>query len=138
MNNISRSNSKTEQLGEEFGEALEPGDTVLLFGDLGAGKTTFTKGIAKGLGIDRRIISPTFILQRTHALPNKQGNLVHIDLYRLDAGAIKNLGLEEIMNKDNIVVIEWAEKLDKLPKPRWEVHLKHTGEDLRSIEIKKI
>lgn len=137
MNIISKNDHETQQVGEEFAKQLKPGDVVLLFGDLGAGKTTFTKGLARGLGIQKRIISPTFILQRTHSFTDKKGYLAHVDLYRLDENAIKNMGIEDVINEDNIVVIEWAEKLTTLPKQRWEVYLKHLEEESRSIEILK-
>lgn len=84
-------------------------------GDLGAGKTTFVQGLAEGLGIKERILSPTFILMREY------GNLYHVDLYRLEEGIdeeVRNLGLTDIWGKkDNIVIIEWAEKItDLLPE----------------------
>jgi len=101
---------------------------------LGSGKTTFVQGLAKGLGIEKKIISPTFILMRTY------GNLYHVDLYRLEgnvAEEAKNLGLTDIWGKkDNIVVIEWAEKIKEIipKKAKW-IKFENIGEDERKITI---
>jgi len=102
---------KTLILGDQLGKFLKPGDIVLLFGDLGAGKTTLTQGICHGLGINKGeyIRSPTFTLVNSY-----QGRISinHIDLYRLDTFAeIEALGLEEYLFSDNVSLIEWPEKL---------------------------
>lgn len=112
---ITDSKKKTQRLGRDFAHVLEKGDVVCLYGDLGSGKTTFTQGLAQGLGIKNKIISPTFIIVRNYDY------FYHIDLYRIES--IDNLGLEEIINdKVNIVAIEWAEKLQKLiPKKRIDI-----------------
>jgi len=99
-------------LGKKFSASLTGGETIALIGELGAGKTTFAQGLAQGLGIEGRIVSPTFILMRTY------GNLYHIDLYRLEKDIdeeVKNLGLTDIWGKkENIVVVEWAEKITEM------------------------
>lgn len=145
---ISTSSEETQKLGEEFVKRLRPGDIVCLYGDLGSGKTTFVQGMARGLGIMSRIISPTFILIRRHIMHNKDKknstinkniqSLYHIDLYRLeDEKSIQDIGLEELFDdKNSIVVIEWAEKLGSLlPKKRWDVRFAHRDENSRKIRI---
>ncbi|MGE5041845.1 MAG: tRNA (adenosine(37)-N6)-threonylcarbamoyltransferase complex ATPase subunit type 1 TsaE [Candidatus Levyibacteriota bacterium] len=121
---FSTSDEETQKLGEEFARELEPGDVVLLYGDLGYGKTTFVKGIAVGLGVKTRIISPTFPIVRTH------NNMHHIDLYRIEG--MKNLqeiGIQELLEDPNsIKLIEWPEKLKNLPEKRWEVKFEIEGE----------
>lgn len=133
------SSKATEVFAEGFASEVKPGDVIYLFGDLGAGKTTFTKGFAKGFGIMDRIISPTFNIIREHDV---QGGVkfYHVDLYRLDSlHQIEEIGLSDIIHhKNSITVIEWAEKLgEKLSLPRWEIHLKHGEDNTRIIEVKK-
>jgi tRNA threonylcarbamoyladenosine biosynthesis protein TsaE len=111
---ITKNSKETLKLGEKFALKLHPGETLLLVGDLGAGKTTFVQGIAKGLGIKDRILSPTFVLQRIHQSHSPSiKTLNHIDLYRLEGKhAIESLGLMETINeKDSITIIEWADRL---------------------------
>ncbi|KRM93490.1 tRNA (adenosine(37)-N6)-threonylcarbamoyltransferase complex ATPase subunit type 1 TsaE [Lentilactobacillus senioris] len=98
---------QTMKLGQKLAQLLQPQDLILLDGDLGAGKTTFTKGLASGLGITRPVKSPTFTIVReyqTGRLP-----LYHMDVYRLEDGGGEELGLEEYINGDGVVVIEWSE-----------------------------
>ena len=110
------SHTKTLALGEQIGRWLKSGDIIFLFGDLGAGKTTLTKGICRGLGVNTNeyIRSPTFTLVNLY-----QGRIPvnHIDLYRLDSiSEIEAIGLEEILFSDNVSIIEWAEKLIQKPE----------------------
>ncbi len=131
---ISNSFEETQKIGEDFGKSLSKGSIVCLYGNLGAGKTTFVQGIAAGLGIKRRIISPTFIIVRKYEIEN--GNFYHIDLYRVENEKdIQGLGLEEILNdKNSIVAIEWAEKLgDKIPKQRTDIYFENIDDDERQI-----
>jgi len=103
----SKSVSDTEKLGRIIGEVSEGGETLLLQGELGAGKTILVKGIAKGLGISVPIVSPTFIIIRSY---NGRLTLNHIDLYRLNS--IEGLGIEEYLDDDSsITVVEWGERL---------------------------
>jgi tRNA threonylcarbamoyladenosine biosynthesis protein TsaE len=100
--------AETQALGARLGELSEPGDLFLLCGNLGAGKTTLTQGIAKGLDSDDYALSPTFVLMRElkGRLP-----LYHIDLYRLDRiEEISDLGLDDYLYGSGLCVIEWAEK----------------------------
>lgn len=135
---ITENAEQTQELGKQFVENLQKGGNVFLYGDLGSGKTTFMQGFAKGLGIKTRIISPTFIIVRKYAL-SSQKNFYHIDLYRVESQKdMDSVGIAEIISSnDNIVAIEWAERLPKMPKKRWEIHLEMLSENKRKIEIKE-
>lgn len=112
---ISNSENETINIAANLAKSIR-GGVVALTGELGAGKTVFAKGFAKGLGIKERIISPTFILIRSHKVPNSPKIFYHIDLYRLEhIRDLKTLGLDEVLsNPNNIVLIEWAEKARSL------------------------
>ena len=105
----------TQKIAEKLAKALHAGDVILLDGDLGAGKTTFTKGLARGLGIRKNVKSPTFTLIREYhegRLP-----LYHMDVYRLEETGGDDLGLEEYFNGDGVSVVEWSQFVeDDLPK----------------------
>lgn len=108
---VSRGPEDTADLGEELGRDLGPGDSVLLFGPLGAGKTQFVRGLARGLGIDPdEVRSPSYTLIDEH---DGRLALYHVDLYRLSADALVDLGLEELFAADQVVVVEWAERLEE-------------------------
>jgi len=138
---ITQSFKETQKLGSDFAKALTEGDVVCLHGDLGLGKTTFVQGIAKGLGIENRVISPTFVMVRKYVLNKEQKaknrrDFYHIDLYRAENERdIESLGLEEILNnKNNIVAIEWAEKLrSQKTKKRIDVEFFYEKENCRRI-----
>ena len=99
-----KSAEEMEQLGSKLAGLLKPGDLVLLAGPLGAGKTTLTRGIGKGLKAEGTIQSPTFVLARTHRIPN--GKLVHVDAYRLSSAV--ELDDLDIDFENSIVIVEWA------------------------------
>ncbi|HWX21249.1 MAG TPA: tRNA (adenosine(37)-N6)-threonylcarbamoyltransferase complex ATPase subunit type 1 TsaE [Candidatus Binatia bacterium] len=106
---ISHSPAETEALGEGWGPSAQPGLVIGLCGDLGAGKTQFVKGLARGLGITARVHSPTFTLVNVYA--GGRLTLFHLDLYRLETPEqILAAGLEEYLRPDGITVIEWAER----------------------------
>ena len=106
---ISHNPAETEALGESWGRAAQSGLVIGLCGDLGAGKTQFVKGLARGLEITRRVHSPTFALVNIY--PGGRLTLFHLDLYRLDAKAqILAAGLEEYLEPAGVAVIEWAER----------------------------
>jgi tRNA threonylcarbamoyladenosine biosynthesis protein TsaE len=114
------------------------GDFVAFYGDLGSGKTTFIQGLAKGLGITRRIISPTFIIARHYQIKN--GSFYHIDLYRTESKHdLLSVGLDQIIeDKTNIVALEWAEKIgEMLPNKRVEINFEYLGDNKRKIIIKR-
>ena len=138
---ITKTSDETQKFGEEFAQKIKVGDIITLHGDLGSGKTTFTQGLAKGLGIKKRIISPTFIVVRTYTISEEKTGafrFYHIDLYWLESKKdIKGLGLEEILNdKKAIVVIEWAEKLGKLmPQKKIDMRFHYSQKINRKITI---
>jgi tRNA threonylcarbamoyladenosine biosynthesis protein TsaE len=129
---------ETQKLGEEFAQKISLGDFVAFYGDLGSGKTTFIQGLARGLGVKRRIISPTFIIVRHYRIEN--GSFYHIDLYRTESkNDLLGLGIDEIIeDKNNIVALEWAEKMgEMLPKKRIDVRCEYLENDKRKITVRK-
>jgi tRNA threonylcarbamoyladenosine biosynthesis protein TsaE len=107
----SHSPAETEAIGEKFGRAARSGWVIALSGDLGAGKTQFVKGLARGLGISARVHSPTFTLVAEYN--GGRLKLHHLDLYRLETPEqILSAGIEEFLQPDGVAVIEWAEKLE--------------------------
>ena len=107
---VTASEEETQAVARELSATLRAGDVVLLSGDLGAGKTTFVRGLAEGLGIDpREVSSPTFTL--VHEYRGNGLTLYHADLYRLQRAATDDLGLEEIGVKDGVLAIEWPDRL---------------------------
>lgn len=127
---------KTREFAEEYASIFKNGGILALSGDLGAGKTTFAQGFARGLGIDDRIVSPTFLIIRQYPIPNQKNFFYHIDLYRMENIDIKNSGLEEIISEPgNVVLIEWAEKISEyLPENTNIITLKKSN-DYHEIEI---
>ncbi len=125
-----RSAEETLALGEMLGKLLTGGVVLTLFGDLAAGKTTFTRGLAAGLGIPDGISSPTFTLIHEH---EGRLRLCHADLYRLSCPEeIDTIGLEEYMNDDCVTVTEWSERFeDELPENRIDIEITRTGENER-------
>lgn len=125
---------ETQALAKDFAKKLKPGDILLFFADLGAGKTTFIQGLAKGLGLKQKVTSPSFILVNEY--PGKIP-LFHIDLYRLeDKKSIEDLGLEEYYEKNGVVAIEWAERMGKnLPSQAKKIKIQTLSENKRKIII---
>ena len=131
---------QTQLFAKDFATMLKTGDVLCLYGNLGAGKTTFVQGLIKGLGISKRIISPTFVIMRSYKMNNIK-MFYHVDLYRLESGkGIEETGLLDILKDGkSIVAIEWPEKMENLlPKKRWDIHLNYINEDERNIIIEKI
>ena len=115
---------ETIRLGELIGRELRPGDLVLLYGELGAGKTTLVRGMARGVGFRGRVSSPTFAL--AHVYRGNPLTLHHLDLYRLKEGQTDELGLEELLNDPRgAVVVEWPQAA-RWPKKRIEIRLSHS------------
>ena len=138
MRFISNSPEETIQIARKLARNLKKGDCVALIGDLGSGKTVFTKGIAEGLGVKdpRYVNSPTFVIIKEY---KGRVPLYHFDLYRLDKStALDEESYEEYLYDDGVTVIEWAEKIGKLlPKKHIEVKLRVAGESRRKIEVSK-
>lgn len=132
----SHSEEETQSFAENFAKSLKAGSVLLLDGDLGAGKTTFVKGLAKGLGVPESVMthSPTFTLINQY--PGKL-NLVHIDLYRIDhRQQLIELGIEEYFDGANILAVEWASKAANFwPSHSIRVSLKSLGSHSREIMI---
>lgn len=133
----SKNETETIELAKKLAKLVKPGMTILLLGDLGAGKTTFTKGIGEGLGIQRIIKSPTYTIVREYmdgSLP-----LYHIDLYRLEEEDVANLALDEYFNGEGLSVVEWPSvSPDDLPEEVLEISLERDLDDLnlRTIRMK--
>ena len=132
LNNL----KETEKFGIFLGENLKPGDVVCLNGDLGAGKTTLTKSIAKGLGIDDYVTSPTFTIVNEYY---GKTDLYHIDTYRLDDKIdVDYLGFDEYFYSDGVTIVEWAEKIrDALPEEYMEINIK-SHDNKRDLDINYI
>lgn len=131
---ITNSDEETKLLGKKLGQSLKGKFFLALYGNLGGGKTTFVQGLALGLGIKKRIISPTFIIIRKYEI--KKDNFYHVDLYRIDdLKSLGSIGLEEIIDEENsIIAVEWAEKMaDFLPKKRIDINFNYLGENKRRI-----
>lgn len=128
---ISRSATQTEAFAADFAATLQNGDVVLLSGDLGAGKTVFTKGIARAMGITDEVVSPTY------AYLNVYGRLYHYDCYRLSSGEdAEALGLTDYFGGDNVCVIEWAENIsDVLPEHCIKVSIERLADNTRKITV---
>lgn len=145
MKHFSTSVNDTQKIAKDFAKTLKGGEIVALYGELGAGKTTFVQAVAKALGIKRRIPSPSFVLIRSYPIPKKphpalQGKtLHHIDLYRLhSAKDLSSIDLQEIINDpNNITMIEWAEKAKEvLPNIRTDIIIEYKGKGRREMEVR--
>ncbi|GGA76291.1 tRNA (adenosine(37)-N6)-threonylcarbamoyltransferase complex ATPase subunit type 1 TsaE [Ornithinibacillus halotolerans] len=129
------SEKETIALAEKLATLLKPGDVITLEGDLGAGKTTFTKGIAKGLGITRTLSSPTFTIIKEY---EGRVPLYHMDVYRLE-GTEEDIGLEEYFHGNGISVVEWAQFIeDFLPENKLNITIKYKDEMSRVIIFEPI
>jgi len=135
---VSTSDQETREIAKKILLDLEEGTVICLYGDLAAGKTTFSQGIAAALGINR-LTSPTFIIMREYPTNNEViSRLYHLDLYRIDnPEEIKAFDLDEIIqDKKNLIIIEWPERIENiLPSKRIDVHFKITDDNEREITI---
>lgn len=128
-----------QALGRELAATLKIGDVLMLHGDLGAGKTTLTQGIAAGLGVEGPVQSPTFTLVREHR--GREMMLYHLDLYRLgDPAELENLGYEVYLDPpDGVSVVEWPERAgDWLPERFTLVRIEHLGGDRRMVTLAQV
>ncbi len=150
---ITKSAQETAKLGEELAHNLEfrasslelregekrKATVICLYGELGSGKTTFVQGFAKGLGITSRLLSPTFIIVRRYQVPQSEGFLYHLDLYRVSTEQdLAGLGISEILaDSGSYVLIEWAEKLGGLlPGYRVDIRFSVKEDGRHSITVK--
>jgi len=136
-----KSFEETKKFGRSLGKQLEPGSVVAMIGPLGSGKTVLVQGICSGLGVEKVVTSPSFVIineypGRSHRSPIW---IYHFDLYRLEnVEEFIKLGYEEYFYGKGITLIEWAEKVRPfLPKKRWEVNLKILSENERQICVEK-
>ncbi len=131
---ITNSEEETKNLGAEFSKNLQKNDIVALIGNLGGGKTVFTKGVALGLGIKDLITSPTFTLINEY---NGKYPLYHFDLYRLsDIDELYSIGYDEYFSSNGVCLIEWADKfIDEFPDSIYVVKFLYAGENKREIMI---
>ena len=135
---ITENPDKTKQVGHFIGRLLRTGDIVLLFGELGTGKTCLTQGIADGVGIEKgqHVTSPSYILINVY---DGRIPIYHIDLYRLqDSEAIYELGLEEYLYGEGICVIEWSDRIDDLPESYLKVVLEWLDFEKRQFHISSV
>lgn len=132
---ITKSRQETINLGAKLAKGFKKGDVIALIGELGSGKTTLVKGIAKGLGVknSRYVNSPSFVIIKEY-----QGKipLYHFDVFRLDSASdLDSVGYEEYFYGDGICVVEWADKIRKLlPKKHLEIKIKILGDSIREIK----
>ena len=133
---VTHSSEETIQLGREIGAELKPPVLILLSGDLGAGKTTLTKGIASGLGAaqEEDVTSPTFTLVHKY---ERGARVYHIDLYRIgDFHDFETLGLEDLFSEQAVVIVEWPDRFTlRTDWPVVRIQLEHVTEDERRISI---
>ncbi|CAM4226765.1 tRNA (adenosine(37)-N6)-threonylcarbamoyltransferase complex ATPase subunit type 1 TsaE [Erysipelothrix inopinata] len=128
--------NETIDLGERIGTAIKSGAVVSLTGDLGVGKTAFTKGLALGLGIEDTISSPTFTLMKEY---EGRLDLKHIDAYRLEGVDSDSLGLFDLMDDRTVIVIEWGSFLDDLDfNVDYDINIKYIDETVREITVSEV
>ena len=126
---------ETQALGSRLARAFADGDVLALSGDLGAGKTTFVQGLARGLGITAPVTSPTFVLINRYRTPEGR-TLQHADCYRLQRAPLEmwDVGLDDLMNGDDTVIIEWADRLPGLlPSEHLEIRFEYLDENRRRL-----
>jgi len=138
---ISNNETQTEDLGEDFGRACRGGEVFLLCGNLGAGKTRFTQGLARGLGVKGVVNSPTFNIMKIYHLNRAILGLCHIDVYRLSSAAdLEAIGAEDyIKDKKIVTVIEWADKVKKIwPVGAKVLEFKESDDNYREIIVSSV
>ena len=134
---LSSSEAETEALGAALARELEPGAVVLLYGDLGAGKTVFSRGFARGLGVTEPVSSPTYTIVQEYNLATG-GRLYHMDLYRIsDEHAALGFGVDEFLSEPGAIsLVEWPERIrGLLPDTAIRVELRHRSRNEREIKV---
>lgn len=134
---ISHSDSETENFAVELVRTVKKGTVLTLTGDLGAGKTVFARGFARGLGINEPVSSPTYTIVQEYSLP-AGGRLYHLDLYRISsAEAGLAFGVDEFLNDPNAyTLVEWPDRVgDVIPENAWNISIEHLDESSRKITI---
>ena len=135
MEFITHSAAETEALGCAFGQRLQPGDVIAYYGGLGAGKTAFTRGLARGLGIDMAVTSPTYTVVNEYE--GGRIPLFHFDMYRLfDEDDLFDIGWEDYLARGGVCAVEWSEKVPAALEGAVTVRISHTDDpDMRKIVI---
>ena len=135
MLTVTNSAAETRALGERLASGLQPGDTVILEGELGAGKSELARGIARGLGVTETVTSPSFTILNVYE--SGRCPLYHFDWYRLEnEEELYELGMDEYLGGDGIAVVEWAERCpDAVPEDCIRIRLEATGEETRQITV---
>ena len=135
MLTVTNSAAETRALGERLASGLRPGDTVILEGELGAGKSELARGIARGLGVTETVTSPSFTILNVYE--SGRCPLYHFDWYRLESEEeLYELGMDEYLGGDGIAVVEWAERCpDAVPEDCIRIRLEATGEETRQITV---
>lgn len=134
MTHTSNSEDDTRAIAAALAPTLAAGAVILLFGDLGAGKTAFVRGLAEGLGVDPDdVTSPTFTL--VHEYRRGRLPLIHVDLYRLDRAELDEIGLDQDLAVKGITAVEWAERLVRSYPDAIQVHIADRGGDVRAIDV---
>lgn len=140
---ISENLKETKAIADQIAQKITGGEIIALFGNLGSGKTTFTQFLAKSLGIEKNLKSPTFVIVKQYPF-EKNGsklNLIHIDAYRLEsADDLESIGFFEMLeDKNNIIVIEWPEKIkNTLPSNFIKIFFEYVDENRRQISIEEL
>lgn len=134
---ISNSVEETEEFAREMGQDLKAGAVIALFGGLGAGKTAFVRGLAKGLQIESDVSSPTFAI--VHEYKSKEKTLCHFDMYRIDSwDDLYSTGFFDYLDEGAVLAIEWSENIENaLPQNAIKVHIEKSGESERTIKVEK-
>lgn len=142
MTHVLKSLEETQKFAEDFVSKLSPPQgralVVGLYGNLGAGKTTLTQSIAKTLGVSETVTSPTFVIEKIYELVDQKfTHLIHIDAYRLEKSEeLLHLGWKEInADKNNLILIEWPERVGDIMPEHIKINLRHVSENEREIEI---
>ena len=132
MEYITNNEKETEAIGEQFGRRVKDGTVVAMYGDLGAGKTAFVRGMARGMGIDTRVSSPTFTIVNEYL---GDRTLIHFDMYRLgSADELFDIGWEDYLNRGAVLAVEWSENVaDALPSDAIIVHIARGEKDTERI-----
>ena len=134
MEFITNSPEETEKIGAALGALVRPGTILAYTGDLGAGKTAFTRGLAQGLGCAEQVTSPTYTIvneYRSGRLP-----LFHFDMYRLScADDLWDIGWEDYLDQNGVYAVEWSENVQEAMEGAVRIHIRKTGEDTRVITI---
>lgn len=140
MNILSvKSSQETQALASELAALLHPGTVILLDGPLGSGKTTFTQGLGKALGIKRAIKSPTYTIVKSYEIPNREADLVHVDAYRLEEGYAESIDLDSYLDAKSIIFIEWPQYISEfLPEQHLTIEFKQLDLKRRELTLSQV